>query len=97
MGRSLLARTLRRRLGEWRWRWRRRRLRRNWRARLARVDAQIGRGLELAEREGLLPPPWMRRVWRAVMWLLVAIALWLLFVFVLAALAAVAADLATRP
>ena len=64
---------------------------------LAHLDAQLARGRHLAEREGLLPPRWMRLVFRAVMWLLVAIGLWLLFVLALAALAAVVADLATRP
>ena len=64
---------------------------------LAHLDAQLARGRHLAEREGLLPPRWMRRVWRAIWWLLAAIALWLLFVLVLATLAAVITDLATRP
>lgn len=67
------------------------------RAYLTRLDRQLGRAQALAERERLLPPRWMRLVWRAVWWLLAAIALWVLAMLVLTVIAAVLADLATRP
>lgn len=68
----------------------------------ARVDLERAwQVLCLFVVEECQPPDWMRRIWRAVMWLLVAVAAWLLFVLVcvavVTALAAVAADFATRP